>query len=225
MIVRNFSPIGIRIRSFAPCRCFGKGALLCRSRQRRFCFCFQVPQVQVGDSVSIANFRFGWPCAGWGLGRYLPPEVPDPSRAPLPGCPAATYAARHPFPGAHAAGLEAGGWLENQSWRESARSGSTYCRVGGSKFGSVSCGPEPGPEVCAGREACPSHQCRRCWANYQVHRRDFPFPAEVSGQHPGHTGPDKVGGAGFPTDRPKCDSWWESCARPGLGIPNTIQVL
>jgi hypothetical protein len=37
------------------------------------------------------------------------PEVPHPSRAPLPGYPAAAYAAGHPCPGARAAGLEAGG--------------------------------------------------------------------------------------------------------------------
>jgi hypothetical protein len=109
---------------------------------------------------SSAKFRFGRPCAGWGPAGTGAPGCAAGGVAPKPGTPpgypAAAYAAGHPCPEARAAGLEAGGRLDNQSRRERTRSGSTYCRVGGPQCKSVSSGPEPGPEVCAGREAYPS---------------------------------------------------------------------
>jgi hypothetical protein len=109
--------------------------------------------------VLIANFQFGRPCAGEGpdldwFCRTRCWSCRIQAGHPGPGARAAAFEAGSPCPGARAAAPKAGGV---QSRRESTRTGSTYCRVESSKCGSVSTKPEPGPEVCAGREAYPSH--------------------------------------------------------------------
>jgi hypothetical protein len=109
------------------------------------------------QSLVIANFQFGRPCAGEGPDRDWPCRM---------RCRRGPPQAEHPCPGARAAALKAGGCCTRSSRTSpggtSPGPATNFCGSGVPCAGPVLTNPGAWPEVCAGREVHPGRwwRCR-----------------------------------------------------------------